>query len=116
MYQPLMNLRNSPASRLAGNEGMVEHNLADILLQRMIDESDAASDMWRAHANVLYASLLHHIAGEEGRVFVDLSSHFSQADRVQMGADFLARRAALLSEKPKRAVPASRKGIRRVVR
>jgi hemerythrin superfamily protein len=102
IYTPLMNLRNSPPSRLTGNEGMVEHNLADILLQRMVDSSDAASDMWRAHAKVLHATLKHHIRGEEGGVFADLGQHFSDRDRAQMSADFCARRSALLSVKPKR--------------
>jgi hemerythrin-like domain-containing protein len=104
VYRPLMNLRNSPASRMAGNECMVEHNLTDIVLERLTNTADARSDMWRAHAKVLRESLQHHIIEEESEVFTHLAEHFSDADRVHMGADFVARRSALLSQKTRRSV------------
>ena len=89
VYTPLMALRNSADSRLAGNEGMVEHNLADIVLDRLANTSDVTSDMWRAHAKVLRESLDHHIKEEESSLFEELGEHFSDAEREVMAAQFL---------------------------
>ena len=50
VYTPMMALRVSPDSRQAANEGMVEHNLADIVLDRLVNTADVSSDMWKAHA------------------------------------------------------------------
>jgi hemerythrin-like domain-containing protein len=89
VYAPLMELRNSPDSRLAGNEGMVEHNLADIVMERLANTSDATSDMWKAHAKVLHEALEHHIKEEESELFEELGEHFSDAEREIMAAQFL---------------------------
>lgn len=89
VYTPLMELRNSPDSRLAGNEGMVEHNLADIVMERLANTADATSDMWKAHAKVLHESLEHHIKEEESELFEELGEHFSDAEREVMAQQFL---------------------------
>lgn len=89
VYAPLMESRKSPDSRLAGNEGMVEHNLADIVLERLANTADATSDMWKAHAKVLHESLEHHIKEEESELFEELGEHFSDAERQGMAAQFL---------------------------
>lgn len=98
VYVPLTELRDSPDSRLAGSEGAVEHSLVDILLGRMFDTKDTATDMWRAHAKVLHESLDHHIKEEEGAMFEELGEHFSEEERTSMGARFEQRRAELLAE------------------
>jgi hypothetical protein len=76
VYKSLMTLEASIDSRLAGNEGMVEHNLADIVLGRLAGTPDASTDMWRAHAKVLHELLEHHIKEEEDDVFKTSESTF----------------------------------------
>jgi len=107
VYAPLMELRGSPDSRSAGNEGMVEHNLADIVLGRLANTSDTSSDMWKAHAKVLHESLEHHIKEEENNVFQELGEHFSDEERETMGVQFARGKEKLLKQK------ASRKAVAR---
>jgi hemerythrin-like domain-containing protein len=89
VYTPMMALRESPDSRQAANEGMVEHNLADIVLDRLANTTDVTSDMWKAHAKVLHEALEHHIKEEEDALFEELGEHFSDAEREMMAAQFL---------------------------
>jgi hypothetical protein len=100
VYTPLMGLRKSPDSRLAANEGMVEHNLADIVLGRMVNTPDVTSDMWKAHAKVLNEALDHHIKEEESALFEELGEHFSDEERAEMAAQFLQGKDELLSTEP----------------
>lgn len=89
VYAPLMQLRNSLDSREAGNEGMVEHNLADIVIERLANTYDATSDMWKAHAKVLHEALDHHIKEEERAVFEELGEHFTSEEREAMATQFV---------------------------
>ena len=89
VYTPMMALRKSPDSRQAANEGMVEHNLADIVLDRLANTADVTSDMWKAHAKVLHEALEHHIKEEEDALFEELGEHFSDAEREMMAAQFV---------------------------
>ncbi len=108
VYTPLTQLRTSPDSRAAGNEGFVEHNLADIVLERLANTADAGSDMWKAHAKVLHEALEHHIAEEESKMFEELGEHFTDKEREVMGAEFIRGKARLLKQKGPRQ-PAPRK-------
>jgi hemerythrin superfamily protein len=103
VYMPLTRLRNSPDSRAAGSEGMVEHNLADIVLERLAATADVSSDMWKAHAQVLHEALEHHIKEEESRLFEELGEHFSDEHREAMGVEFTQGKIRLLKSKPARA-------------
>jgi hemerythrin superfamily protein len=105
VYVPLMGLRSSPDSRLAGNEGMVEHNLADIVLTRLANTSDATSDMWKAHAKVLHESLEHHIKEEESDLFEELGEHFTDAEREIMAVHFQRGKDKLLQPAPVKSKP-----------
>ena len=97
VYVRLTQVKSSPDSRLAGNEGAVEHFLADTVLTRMVDTKDASTDMWKAHAKVLHELLEHHIKEEEDQVFEELGEHFSQEQRRAMAAAFLTRKSELMS-------------------
>jgi hemerythrin-like domain-containing protein len=99
VYAPMMELRGSPDSRAAGSEGMVEHNLADIVLGRLVNTADTSSDMWKAHAKVLHESLEHHIREEEGELFHELGEHFSDEEREAMGVQFMRGKDKLLKQK-----------------
>jgi len=102
VYKALMTLRDSVDSRLAGNEGMVEHNLADIVLGRLAATADASTDMWRAHAKVLHELLEHHIKEEEDELFKDVGEQFSDEQRAAMGIKFATQRNKLLGIKTPR--------------
>ena len=108
VYTPLTQIRTSPDSRAAGNEGFVEHNLADIVLERLANTPDAGSDMWKAHAKVLHEALEHHIDEEESKIFEELGEHFSDEKREAMGEEFIRGKARLLKQKVSRQ-PAPRK-------
>lgn len=109
VYTPLVELKSSPDSRLAGNEGFVEHNLADIVMERLAATPDASSDMWRAHAKVIHDLLEHHIKEEESELFEELGEHFSDDEREAMGARFIDTKIKL-SKKPAASASASRNG------
>jgi hemerythrin superfamily protein len=96
VYIPLVNLRGSPDSRADGNEGFVEHSLVDVLVERLSKTDLAATDAWKAHAQVLQETLDHHIKEEERGIFGELGEHFTDEQRDAMGADFVARKEKLL--------------------
>ncbi len=96
VYVPLTNVKGSPDSHMAGNEGAVEHFLADTVLSRMVATKDASTDMWKAHAKVLFELLDHHVKEEEEQVFEELGEHFTEDQRRAMATAFLTRKAELL--------------------
>jgi hemerythrin superfamily protein len=97
VYVPLVNLRGSPDARADGNEGFVEHSLVDVLMERLSKTDLAATDGWKAHAQVLKEMLDHHIKEEERGIFEELGEHFTDEQRAAMGADFVARKKKLLA-------------------
>jgi hemerythrin superfamily protein len=97
VYVPLVNLRGSADARAVGNEGFVEHSLADVLMDRLSKTDLAATDGWKAHAQVLKEMLDHHIKEEERGIFEELGEHFTDEQRERMGIDFVARKEKLLS-------------------
>jgi hemerythrin superfamily protein len=109
VYIPLTELKSSPDSRLAGSEGMVEHNLADIVMERLAATADASSDMWRAHAKVIHDLLEHHIKEEESELFEELGEHFSDEEREAMAARFVAGKLEV-AKKAASSASASRNG------
>ena len=82
----------------------MEHSLVDVLLERLGKTELAGTDAWKAHAKVLKEMLEHHIKEEERGIFEELGEHFSDDQRVAMGADFAAKkdesRAPLSGRKP----------------
>ena len=108
VYKRLM--KSKPAeARLAGNEGLVEHNVADILLSRLAASSDTATDMWKAHAKVLHEALEHHIKEEESDIFHDLGQLYSDEERAKMGREYVVGRDKRLSAKPASTAARKRK-------
>ena len=96
VYIALVKLRGSPEARAHGNEGAVEHILVDVLMERLSKTELAATDAWKAHAQVLQELLDHHIKEEENGIFADLGEHFTDEERDSMGADFDLRKQRLL--------------------
>lgn len=97
VYARLTKVPGSPDSRADANEGFVEHSLVDVLMERLSKTDLAATDAWKAHAQVLQEMLDHHIKEEERGIFEELGEHFTDEERDAMGADFVARKEKLLS-------------------
>jgi hypothetical protein len=57
----------------------------------------AATDAWKAHAQVLREMLDHHIKKKERSLFAEPGEHFTDEQREAMGTEFVARKEALLS-------------------
>ena len=98
VYTRMVDLKGSEDARAYGNEGFVEHSLVDVLMERLGKTNLAGTDAWKAHAKVLKEMLEHHIAEEEHDVYEELGEHFSDQQRDAIGADFLARKHALLAK------------------
>ena len=94
VYMPMTRAKGQEARDLA-NEGFVEHNLVDVLMERMGKPGVAGGDGWKAHATVVKELLEHHIKEEEGEIFAALDKQFSEAQRDAMAVSFAAEKARL---------------------
>ncbi|HEX3755927.1 MAG TPA: hemerythrin domain-containing protein [Rhizomicrobium sp.] len=77
-------------TKVDGNEGYLEHELADRTLAKLGKISQARSPEFSAAAKVLKELLEHHIREEESNVWDDVREHFSDDQRAGMNARFLA--------------------------
>ena len=98
VYVPMTKAKDAEAKDL-GNEGFVEHNLVDILMERMSKPGAAGTDGWKAHATVVKELLEHHIKEEEDDIFSTLSKDFSDEQRDAMAVQFTKEKARLLGNK-----------------
>jgi hypothetical protein len=72
-----------------GEEGYLEHGLADRMLATL-GKASAASIEFAAAAKVLRELLNHHIREEESNIWSDVKDNFSDEQREQMNRDFEA--------------------------
>ena len=89
VYEPLTELAHAQSAHRIAYEGMVEHALIDDLLERLSKSRKTETEEWKAHAQVLLELLQHHIEEEHGRLFEEIGSRFSDAQREAMGRRFL---------------------------
>jgi hypothetical protein len=89
VYDAVIALRDKDA-QMDGHEGYLEHEWAAKTLQRLEAISNAASPEHKAAGKVLKELVEHHIAEEERNVWADVKDHFSDDDRKEMNAMFLA--------------------------
>src|ERR1700683_869300 len=82
-------LRDKDA-QMDGYEGYLEHEWAAKTLQRLEAIANAASPEHKAAGKVLKELVEHHIDEEERNVWADVRDHFSDDDRKEMNAMFLA--------------------------
>lgn len=71
-----------------GEEGYLEHRLADRMLATLGKISGAMSPEFGAAAKVLKELVLHHVREEENNIWPDVREHFSDDERVEMGRRF----------------------------
>jgi len=101
VYDALIRLRAKKDVHVLGEEGYVEHGAVDDLLAR-ISRLDAGTDLWLAHAKVIREMLEHHISEEQNEIFAELGDLFSSEELVAMGAQFLRRKASVLTRQASR--------------
>ena len=91
VYDPVIAVRGGgDKTKVDGNEGYLEHELADRTLAKLGKISQARSPEFTAAAKVLKELLDHHIEEEERNIWADVKEHFSDQQRAEMNAKFLA--------------------------
>ena len=73
-----------------GEEGYLEHGLADRMLATLGKIQGAMSPEFSAAAKVLKELVLHHVQEEENNIWPDVREHFSDEQRAEMGRKFQA--------------------------
>lgn len=73
-----------------GEEGYLEHALADNILATLGKTTNAMSPEFSAAAKVLREIVDHHVQEEERNVWSDVRENFSDEDRVEMNRQFEA--------------------------
>ncbi len=73
-----------------GEEGYLEHGLADKMIATLSKIKNAGSPEFGAAAKVLKELIEHHVKEEERDIWADVREHFSVEDRQAMNARFLA--------------------------
>ena len=73
-----------------GQEGFLEHHLADEMLAKLSKIRDAMSPEFGAAAKVLKELVEHHVKEEENNVWSDVRENFSDEERYVMSRKFQA--------------------------
>ena len=76
--------------KVDGEEGYLEHELADKTLLKLSKMTQAKSPEFSAAAKVLKELLEHHISEEERNIWADVRAHFDAEERAAMNRRFLA--------------------------
>ena len=88
VYDAVLALRGKDA-KIDGNEGYIEHGLADVTLKKL-DKLTANTPEFKAAAKVLKELIDHHVEEEERNIWAQVKENFSDEQREQMNRDFLA--------------------------
>ncbi len=89
LYDAIIALKDKNA-RQDGEEGYIEHSLADRTLKQLGAISNAMSPEFAAAAKVLKELVEHHIREEESDVWSDARDNFSADERKLMNQRYLA--------------------------
>jgi hemerythrin superfamily protein len=91
VYDPIIAVRGGgDKTKVDGNEGYLEHDLADKTLAKLGKIAQVKSPEFTAAAKVLKELLEHHIKEEEKDIWSDVKEHFSDEERAEMNRRFLA--------------------------
>jgi len=88
VYDAVLALRGKDA-KIDGNEGYIEHGLADATLKKL-DKLTANTPEFKAAAKVLKELIGHHVEEEERNIWVQVKENFSDEQREEMNREFLA--------------------------
>lgn len=89
LYKSVLGLRDKQAKQ-DGEEGIIEHRLADKMLAGLGTAKSATSPQFSAAAKVLKELVQHHVEEEERVIWQDVKANFSAEDRVAMNRKFEA--------------------------
>lgn len=87
VYDAVMGIKGKKEAQ-DGEEGYLEHSLADRMLATLGKISGAMSPEFGAAAKVLKELVLHHVREEENNIWPDIREHFSDDEREEMGRKF----------------------------
>lgn len=87
VYDAVMGIKGKKEAQ-DGEEGYLEHGLADRMLATLGKISGAMSPEFGAAAKVLKELVLHHVREEENNIWPDIREHFSDDERAEMGRKF----------------------------
>src|SRR5665213_3405828 len=87
VYDAIIALRGKEAKQ-NGEEGYLEHSLADRVLATLGKIEKPASPEFSAGAKVLKELVTHHVEEEERNVWKDVRENFSDDERVEMNRIF----------------------------
>jgi hemerythrin superfamily protein len=88
VYDAVLALKGKEA-KIDGNEGYIEHGLADQTLKQL-DKLKPNSPEFNAAAKVLKELVDHHIKEEESNIWAQVKENFSDEQRARMDRDFQA--------------------------
>lgn len=86
VYDAVLTLKGKEA-KIDGNEGYIEHGLADQTLKKL-DKLKPNSPEFNAAAKVLKELVDHHIKEEESNIWAQVKENFSDEQRARMDRDF----------------------------
>jgi hemerythrin superfamily protein len=89
LYNAILDLKDNKAN-IDGEEGYIEHSLADKTLAMLGKIENAMSPEFSAGSKVLKELITHHVKEEESNVWSDAKEHFDSAKRVEMNTRYLA--------------------------
>jgi iron-sulfur cluster repair protein YtfE (RIC family) len=89
LYDAIIALKDKEPQQ-DGEEGYIEHSLADKTLARLEKITNAMSPEFGAAAKVLKELVEHHVREEESNVWSDARKNFSADERKMMNTRYLA--------------------------
>lgn len=87
VYDAVMAIKGKKEA-VDGEEGYLEHGLADRMLATLGKISGPMSPEFSAAAKVLKELVLHHVREEENNIWPDVREHFSDEERIGMAKRF----------------------------
>ncbi len=88
LYDAILKVKDKQANQ-DGEEGYLEHGLADKMLATLGKITNAMSPEFGAAAKVLKELVEHHVKEEESAVWSDAKEHFSSDERKLMNQKYL---------------------------
>jgi hemerythrin-like domain-containing protein len=88
LYDAILKVKDKEANQ-DGEEGYLEHGLADKMLSTLGKITNAMSPEFGAAAKVLKELVEHHVKEEENNVWSDAKKHFSSDERKLMNQKYL---------------------------
>ena len=87
VYDAVLGLRSSDAKQ-HGEEGVLEHSIAERTLTRLSKIENTRSPEFSAAAKVLKELVEHHVEEEEKNIWADVRGSFSPEQRIEMNRKF----------------------------